>query len=418
MKLRMVKALALIAVMSGMSSLWGSDVPAHPPLASKAPAVDLKLTRVIMLSRHGVRSPTQGPEELRKLAAREWPTWPVGPGELTAHGERGERILGGYFRAAYAADGLLSSQKCPSPEAVFVWADNADQRTRVSGQALLDGMFPGCGLKAEYAPLDAPDPLFHPVETDNCPMDAAAAEQSVRRRVAGNLDALGPTYDKALTAVAPILQNPKLLEAHNDIQVKGRELRFEGPLKTAATAVEVFLLEYEEGLPAQQVGWGGAATFENLAVLLPAHNIYSDLLRQDPYIAAHNGTLIAQRVVGALKGQQRLTVLMGHDTNLANLAGLLGASWELPGQPDSTPPGGTLAFEVWRAADGKQFVRTVFYYQTPDQLRELQALDVQHPPGATLVRIPACAKGRDGLCTVEELSSLLDQAEVASCRKR
>jgi len=100
MKLRTANALALIAAMSGMSCLWGSDVPAHPPLASKAPAVDLKLTRVIMLSRHGVRSPTQGPEELRKLAAREWPTWPVGPGELTAHGERGERILGGYFRAA------------------------------------------------------------------------------------------------------------------------------------------------------------------------------------------------------------------------------------------------------------------------------------------------------------------------------
>ena len=138
----------------------------------------------------------------------------------------------------------------------------------------------------------------------------------------------------------------------------------------------------------------------------------------DPYIAAHNGTLIAQRVAGALQGQQRLTVLMGHDTNLANLAALLGASWELPGQPDSTPPGGTLAFEVWRAADGKQFVRTVFYYQTPDQLRELQALDIRHPPGATMVRIPACAQGRDGLCTVEELSSLLDQAEVASCRKR
>src|ERR1700758_636881 len=118
----------------------------------------------------------------------------------------------------------------------------------------------------------------------------AASRRSTRRSmrpiryfIPWKLDALGPTYDKALSAVAPILQNRKLPEAHNDIQVKGRELRFEGPLKTAATAVEVFLLEYEEGLPAQQVGWGGAATFENLAVLLPAHNIYSDLLRQDPY---------------------------------------------------------------------------------------------------------------------------------------
>jgi 4-phytase/acid phosphatase len=418
MKLRTASVLSLIAAMSGVSCLWGSDMPGHPPPAPKASALDLRLTRVIMLSRHGVRSPTQGAEELRKLAPREWPTWPVGPGELTAHGEIGERILGGYFRAAYGAVGLVSSHECPSPEAVFVWADNADQRTRVSAQALLDGMFPGCGLKAQYAPLDAPDALFHPLETGDCPMDAAAAEQSVRRRVAGNLDALGPTYEKALTTIAPILQNPNLLEGHNEIQVKGRELRFEGPLKTAATAAEVFLLEYEEGLPAQQVGWGGAATLEKLAILVPAHNLYSDLLRKDPYIAAHNGTLIAQRIVGALHSRQRLTMLMGHDTNLANLAGLLGARWDLPGQPDSTPPGGTLALEVWRAVDGKEFVRTIFYYQTPDQLHELQALDIQHPPGATVVRIPACEKGRDGLCTVEGLTALLDRAEVASCRKR
>jgi 4-phytase/acid phosphatase len=310
----------------------------------------------------------------------------------------------------------VSAQACPSPDAVTVWADNADQRTRVSGQALLDGMFPGCGLKAQYAPLGAPDPLFHPLETGKCPMDAAAAEQSVRRRVAGSLDALGPAYDTALRAVAPILRNPKLLEAHNELQVKGGELRFEGPLRTAATAVEVFLLQYEEGLPSRQVGWGDAATLESLAVLLPAHNVYSDLLRKDPYIAAHNGSLIAQRVVAALHGPQRLTVLMGHDTNLANIAALLGAAWELPGQPDSTPPGGTLAFEVWSAADGKQSVRTVFYYQTPGQLRELQALDIEHPPGATVVRITGCGKGADGLCTVEELSALLERAVAPACR--
>lgn len=407
MKLWTAAALGLVTTLSGLPSSWGSEVPAH-----------LTLRRVVMLSRHGVRSPTQSREELHKLSPREWPTWSVKPGELTAHGERGERILGGYLRATYAAAGLVPSQGCPSREAVSVWADNADQRTRVSGQALLDGMFSGCGLKAEYAPLGAPDPLFHPVETGDCSMDAAAAKQSVRRRAAGNLDALGSTYAQALTEITPILQNPNLLKAHNHIQVKSGELRLNGPLKAAATAAEVFLLEYEEGLPATQVGWGEAATVQKLAVLLPAHNLYSHLLREDPYIAARNGALLAERVLAALNGQQRLTVLMGHDTNLANLAALLGADWQLPGQPDSTPPGGTLAFELWGAADGAQSVRTVLYYQTPDQLRDLQALDIQHPPGAVVVQIPTCARRSDGLCTVAELSSLLDKPELATCRKR
>src|SRR5262245_24782841 len=101
-----------------------------------------------MLSRHGVRPPTQTPAELKKLADRDWPEWPVAPGELTPHGERGERLLGSYIRVRYAEDRLWPARGC-SANAAYVWADNADQRTRASGQALLEGMFPDCGFKAQ-----------------------------------------------------------------------------------------------------------------------------------------------------------------------------------------------------------------------------------------------------------------------------
>ena len=35
-----------------------------------------RLLKLVVLSRHGVRSPTQSPEELARWASRPWPQWP------------------------------------------------------------------------------------------------------------------------------------------------------------------------------------------------------------------------------------------------------------------------------------------------------------------------------------------------------
>jgi hypothetical protein len=45
-----------------------------------------KLAYVVILSRHGVRSPIATNEALKQYAAEPWPNWRVPPGELTEHG--------------------------------------------------------------------------------------------------------------------------------------------------------------------------------------------------------------------------------------------------------------------------------------------------------------------------------------------
>ena len=379
------------------------------------PLAGATLERVVMLSRHGVRAPTQNAAGLREISTRPWPAWGVGIGELTAHGARGEELLGAYFRVAYSAARLFPPSGCPAPSSVLFWADNVDQRTRVSGQALMDGMFPGCGLAAGHAALERPDPLFHPVESGACPIDGAAAERSVRTHAPHGLDDLSPSYERALRRMAEILHNPELLSAHNTLVVDHDKVRLSGPLVLANTAVEVFMLEYEEGLPPQQVAWGQAARVEDLQSLMAARDAYSNLWRRDPYLAARNAALLAKRIAAALQAPQLLTMLIGHDSNLANVGALLDSNWYLPGQPDSTPVGGTLAFEVWRVADATEVVRILFYYQTPDQLRSLQPLDSRHPPSAVTVRVPACAQGREGLCSGAELHALLEPAAADRC---
>jgi 4-phytase/acid phosphatase len=89
-------------------------------------------------------------------------------------------------------------------------------------------------------------------------------------------------------------------------------------------------------------------------------------------------------------------VFVGHDTNIANIAGLLGLSWRLPEYPNNDiPPGTALAFEVRKSGDS-EIVSAVILGQSPDALRN-STPDVV----AQRLAIPDCA-GPGGSCSLRE----------------
>jgi 4-phytase / acid phosphatase len=405
-----------------------------------APAPRLVLERVVVVERHGVRAPTKSVEALSKYSAERWPDWPVGVGELTPHGAEDVRRMGAWLRRAYAAHGLWSAAGCPAPDTVFVWADGADQRTRASGQALLDGAFPGCGLTASHGPEGQTDPLFDAVSSGACPIDAEAARAAVLARVNGDLDHPGPGYEAAKAALAAVLdpavagkpcagvQGACFLSGRNSLRAQDGELRMDGPLSISSTLAESLLLEYAEAMPASAVGWGRAGSPEAIAALMPLHELSADLMRRTPYLADHNGALMARAVADAVDGRAnlpgqgqaggRLVAIAGHDTNLSNLAGVLGVDWTLPGQPDKTPPDAVMAFEVWRdPASGARFVKVALIYQSLEQLRAATPLDAAHPAGRVDLPLPGCADGPDGACPADRFRSRIEAAVPADCRR-
>lgn len=353
------------------------------------------LEKVLILERHGVRPPTKPPEAFAKYSAEPWPQWPVAPGELTPHGAEAMRAMGEGLRTRYAS--LLSG--C-APSSVFVWADNSDQRTRESGKAIATALAPGCTVTAQWAPEGTHDPLFH--SGGVCRVDEQAAASQVSARFDSMMKADGSRYVHALATLNQILMPgcagdgcPLTGETH--VSASGK---IEGPLSTAATLSENLLLEYTEGLPDKDVGWGRAAAAEKIAAVMPLHEMEADLTRTTPLLAARNGSLLAEQIaefLGApkraanlapLPADARLVVLLGHDTNLSNIAGMLGVSWHLPQQPDSTAPGTALAFEVWRA-HGAERVRVVVLYQTLEQLRS--AAPLNGPPMHVDISVPGCS---------------------------
>ena len=73
--------------------------PLAQPSSAQALAGDAKLQLVIVLSRHGVRSPLTSQADLDKYSAAPWPTWDVAPGLLTAHGYQLMKLFGAWDRS-------------------------------------------------------------------------------------------------------------------------------------------------------------------------------------------------------------------------------------------------------------------------------------------------------------------------------
>jgi len=93
-----------------------------------------------------------------------------------------------------------------------------------------------------------------------------------------------------------------------------------------------------------------------------------------------------------------MLVIVGHDGNLSNIQGTLNLTWLLPGyQPNDTPPGGALVFELWRQpAGGEYSVRTYYTAQTLEQMRQALPLTLDSPPAKATVFVPACSTAQAG----------------------
>jgi 4-phytase/acid phosphatase len=297
------------------------------------------------------------------------------------------------------------------------WADGADQRTRASAQNLAAGMGYN-GMPAVSLAWSAnSDPLFDDLDAGVCKLNPSRLVTAVANQ--GALES--PEIRSALSHMQSILApnacttgNVQVaagtcLAQPSKINFSEYEAKIVGPLATAATVSEALLLEYENGLPMQQVGFGRADRAD-IVELMKIHDHTSNLTRRTPYIAVRRANSLLRLIADALTrdevsgispavdARKKLVILVGHDTNLSNLAGALGLDWQLPGQPDATAPGTALAFERWRNnLTGQAVLRMHVYYQAMDQVRTLVNLDLEHLDVTPAVCTPdrqACDMGQ------------------------
>ena len=315
--------------------------------------------------RHGVRTSTWTNDRLAEYSLDPWPQWDVATGELTSQGRVRMKLLGAYDREYLTRVELIGNKGCDDANHFYFWSDTTP-RDIESGQWLAAGLFPGCQVVIHAVPQGNSDPMFSPMSL--LKPDAELSAAALLGRVGGHPERLDATYRGQLEAMERVLlgcdpgkncppgKAPKqsLLEQTSAVRVEpGRLAQLTGPLSAASTLAETFLMEYADGKKEQDLGWGrlDKAKVHELMFLQEAHN---ELTLRTPYFARANGSNLlshmlrsmqqavrGEKVEGALgKPGDRGLYLLGHDSDVSYLAGILGISWLLGDYaPNCRPPG-------------------------------------------------------------------------------
>jgi len=339
--------------------------------ASTAPADPMpgwQLDRVVVVMRHGVRPPTKAEPLPPGIAPGPWPTWDVGWGELSHHGERAVTLLGAFDRARYAA--LLGSG-CPAMRAVA----DTDQRTVRTAEVYVAALLPGCPVTVEHMAAGQSDPRFSPSSLP--PDEALAAARAalppggtarLDRDLAGDWAIIDRILD--CHASACIAARPTSLSAN------GGKVKLAGALALGASFSETLALEYADGQPSGQVGWG-RANRNDITRLLGLHAREFAVTARPPVIARAGASLLLGEIATALSAPDApaFSLFVGHDTNLARIGGALGLHWQAAQfARDDPPPGGALIFERWRNGAGLYRLEVRFRSQSLDEMRDLTPL--------------------------------------------
>jgi len=427
----MPKLFVGLACLLTLSSCFPHVQPAAqttpPATFSGRAASEAQLRMVVVVGRHGVRSPTGKPSQYNVYSTAPWPDWDVAPGFLTAHGFQLIQLLGAWDRTQFASEGLFPAGGCAGASATTLYADS-DERTRETAKALAQGLFPGCDLPVQGLAEGTTDPLFHPDSPNPAPGPLAVA--AISGRIGGAPNNLALAYHAPLAALDDILgrcgasagasaKRTSLFDIPATLtEGRGDHLAdLKGPLAIASTLSENLLLEYTEGMDAAKVGWG-CVNAQNLRQLMDLHTAATDFAQRTSVIAelqsapllAQIRAAFSQAVSGAAspgalaKPSDRALLLIGHDTNLENIAGALHLTWIADGRRDDTPPGSALVFELWKQPAGDYFVRVWFTTQTLEQMRYSTPLTANNPAVRVPVFIPACS-GDDFSCPLPRFLS-------------
>lgn len=378
---------------------------------------DMQLERVILLYRHGVRTPLPGEIQANEVNGKPWPTWKQAPSELTPHGAKGAERMGVYDRERLASAGLFPARGCPAPSSIWFWA-NTDQRTIASAKALAQGFAPGCPIAIGHLPQGDDDPLFHPIEVKAVDWSAGDAVASIQAQTGGP-DALTAPHGEALATMASVLgckpgSTQPLCDSstwHGSLATSPDQshMVLTGPIATTSGTAEVMLMAYAEGRALSDVGWGrtDAAKLEDLSRL---HSLLFDIYARPSYMAERVASLMSKRIVSTLQDADapRLSVMVGSDNNIVALASVLGIHFKMPGYGQDDPPiGGALGIELWRRpATGQRYVRVFYQAQTLPQLRSLSA----DKPATLLLNPAGCPTSKEGLCRLEAVIPALERA--------
>lgn len=184
-------------------------------------------------------------------------------------------------------------------------------------------------------------------------------------------------------------------------------------LKELNSASDAFILQYYEEPDSIKAGFGHKLTRDQWSRIAHIKDTYQDVLFTAPIVAVNVARPLIQYMYDELRSPDRkFTFLVGHDSNLSSVATALGVEeYEVPNAIEKkTPIGSKLVIEKFVGPDGEEYADINLVYQSIDQLRGMELLDLDNPPMIYPLSLKGLEKNADGLY---KLSDVADRFEAA-----
>lgn len=404
-------ALAVCSALTGVST-WAADS-------------DYQLEQVLMMSRHNLRAPlADNGSVLAQATKKAWPKWDVPGGQLTTKGGVLEVYMGRYTREWLAQQGLVKEGECPSPDAIYAYA-NSLQRTVATAQFFITGAFPGCDVAVSHQDeMGSMDPIFNPVITSSSEDFNKQALSAMNAE--GEKLALKPAFQRLEKIIdyknSAACNGKKQCDLSSTNQNtfsadNGKEPGVSGPLKVGNSLVDAFTLQYYEGMPLDQVAWGQIKTQEQWKELSAIKNGYQDTLFTSPLVAREVAAPLVDYIRSMLIDQDKesapkVTLMVGHDSNIASLLTALDFKpYDLADQNERTPIGGMIQFQRWLdKKNNRELVKVEYVYQSTEQLRNAEPLSLDNPPKRVTLQMAGCQTDANGFCPWDQFTAVLNTA--------
>lgn len=390
-----------------------------------------QLKEAVVLSRHNIRSPlSDSKSDLGRMTPHKWTEWTAPKSELTLRGGVLETQMGQYFRKWAEDAGLFPVNHTPDADDVNVIA-NSMQRCIATAQYFTSGFMPVGGIKVihRYMPSKM-DPLFNPQLTKVSPEFIATAMEQIKamggkKGIKGINEAIAPDY-AMITEVLDVDESPMAKEKNpklNALNNYDTELLWEvyqeprlksgSALKELNSASDALILQYYEQPDTLKAAFGHNISRKDWEKIAHVKDTYQDVLFTAPIVGANVAHPLIQYMYDELRSPARkFTFLVGHDSNLSSVATALGVEeYELPNAIEKkTPIGSKIVIEKFLGADGKEYADINIVYQSVDQLRNMELLDLNNPPIIYPLTLKGLQKNTDGLYLMSDVNARFEQA--------
>lgn len=423
--MRSVTNLSLLLLMFVCPSFVWAQTKRSPEFKEK-----YTLKEVVILSRHNIRSPlSDNGSALGKLTPHRWTNWSAASSELTLRGGVLETMMGQFFRKWLVSEGLFTENYVPNADEVNIYA-NSMQRTIATAQYFSSGFMPvaNVAVRHRYAPSKM-DPVFFPRLTKVSEAFCSDAMNQIaamggKKGIRGINEGLEDSY-RIIADVLDLKDSPACKSGETcafddyDTQIilkKGEEPAMKGSLKLANSASDAFILQYYEEADAQKAAFGHDISISDWEKIARIKDVYGDVLFTAPVVAYNVAHPLLVYMNDELNSDARkFTFLCGHDSNIASVnAALEVEDYELPSSIEKkTPIGSKLVFEKWIDKSGNEFVAINLVYQTTEQLRNIEMLDLDHSPMVYQLQLKGLKLNADGLYSFEDVNGRFEKAIAA-----